>query len=187
MRPRVSRSMNNPSGSKTIKEKPMPDSVSDKGLNLLKSVEALHLTPYDDQTGADITSWVKGATIGYGHLIKSGEWATYKDGFTEADADALFEEDLAPFVDVVQSNIKVDLTPNQFDALVILAFNIGIGGFASSSVVTLVNNPAAVTKYPNLEAAWKAWNKSQGKVMKGLDNRRQCEWKIYSQGVYERW
>ena len=162
-------------------------SFGDKGLTLLKGVEALYLTPYDDQTGRDITAWVPGATIGYGHLIKKPEWQTYKDGITETAADTLFKSDLAPFVKLVQSNIKVSLTQNQFDALVILAFNIGAGGFSGSSVVILVNDPQATTKYTDLEAAWKAWNKSQGKVMKGLENRRQCEWKIYSQGVYERW
>jgi len=68
-----------------------------------------------------------------------------------------------------------------------LAFNIGAGSFARSSVVKLVNDPTANSTYKSLEAAWKSWNKSQGKVMKGLDNRRQCEWDVYSRGVYNRW
>ena len=59
--------------------------------------------------------------------------------------------------------------------------------FAGSSVVKLVNDPATPTAFSSLEAAWKVWNKSQGKVNQGLIHRRQCEWNIYSQGIYKRW
>ncbi|WP_425433722.1 glycoside hydrolase family protein [Nitrosomonas marina] len=56
-----------------------------------------------------------------------------------------------------------------------------------SSVLRMINNPSAKTRYPNLEMAWKAWRKSQGRVMQGLINRRNAEWRIYSEGVYEWW
>lgn len=158
-----------------------------EGVDLLKSVEGLRLVPYDDQTGKDATAWSAGATIGYGHLIARDEWDRYKDGIAEPAADTLFAADLAPFEIAVGSSVTIGLQQYEFDALVILAFNIGIAGFKSSSVVKLVNNPAAPTGYPSLEAAWKAWNKSQGQVMKGLDNRRQCEWRIYMTATYERW
>ena len=161
--------------------------VSPEGLDLLKGIEELHLQPYDDQTGKDISAWVKGATIGYGHLIAQVEWASCKAGIDQAGADALFDADLAPFVPVVSDTISVGLQQYEFDALVILAFNIGREGFKTSSVAKLVNDPKAVTGYVNLEAAWKVWNKSQGKVMKGLTNRRACEWKIYTSALYERW
>lgn len=161
-----------------------------EGVALLQAVEELHLQPYDDQTGDDIDAWVKGATIGYGHLITKAEWAGFEKGITQLAADELFAADLAPFEALVRSNITVGLQQYEFDALVIFAFNIGPGkkdGFPGSSVVKLVNDPKAVTPYANLEAAWKAWNKSQGKVNKGLDNRRNCEWKIFTSARYERW
>ena len=53
---------------------------SAKGIDLLKSIEELSTTPYDDQTGKDITIWVAGATIDYGHLISKAEWPKYKAG-----------------------------------------------------------------------------------------------------------
>ena len=158
-----------------------------EGVALLKAVETLRLKPYDDQTTKDITAWVAGATIGYGHLIPAKEWATYKDGITEAAADALFAADLAPFETAVRDAITVGLQQYQFDALVIFAFNIGKGGFKGSSVVKLINDPKATTGHASLEAAWKSWNKSQGKVMKGLDNRRAAEWRIYTSANYARW
>ncbi len=162
-------------------------SVSSKALDLLKSIEELAEQPYDDQTGKDITSWVKGATIGYGHLIAKGDWSKYKNGITKAQAETLFKNDLAPFVSKVKSVITARVTQNEFDAMVILIFNIGKSAFASSSVAKLVNNPGAVTAYANLEKAWMAWNKSQGKYSKGLVNRRKAEWKIYTKGIYAKW
>lgn len=161
--------------------------LSEDGLDLLKHIEKLRLKPYDDQTGKSITSWCEGATIGYGHLIARKDWEKYKNGIDETTANNLFKTDLSPFADAVSSKVKSKLTQNQYDALVILTFNIGIDGFASSSVLKLVNDPAAKTGHKNLESAWKAWNKSQGVVNTGLINRRNAEWKIYSDNLYEKW
>jgi GH24 family phage-related lysozyme (muramidase) len=171
-----------------------PPATSAAGLNLssdakdlLKGVESLRLKPYDDQTDGDITAWVQGATVGYGHLITKSEWDTYKGGLNQQGADALFDQDLGPTVATVNKAIRVSVKQCQFDALAIFAFNIGREAFSGSSVVKLVNDPNAITHYDDLESAWMAWDKSQGKVMTGLKNRRQCEWNIYSKGIYKRW
>lgn len=166
--------------------------LSEKGIEFLKSIETFRSKPYDDQTGKDVEHWVKGATIGYGHLISWPEWELFgrsykRAGITQCVGEWMFASDLQPFVDSVNERVHVVVAQNQFDALVILAFNIGIGNFGSSSALKLINNPSAQTSYPNLEAAWKAWKKSQGRVMQGLINRRHAEWRIYSEGVYERW
>jgi len=71
--------------------------------------------------------------------------------------------------------------------MVILAFNIGKAGFSSSSFLKMVNDPSATSSYATLENAWKAWNISQEKVNRGLNNRRQAEWNIYNKGVYAQW
>lgn len=170
-------------------EKRLPASwdFGGRGLSLLKRVERLSLRPYDDQTGKATNLWVSGATIGYGHLIKQGEWKTYAEGISDAGANSLFIADLYPFVAAVQDSVVAKVTQYEFDALVIFAFNIGTSGFRGSAVVKLVNDPKAITPHVDLEAAWKAWNKSQGKVVGGLNNRRNCEWKIYSADIYESW
>ena len=162
-------------------------SFSVKGINLLKSIEELATKPYDDQTGRDISTWVKGATIGYGHLISSAEWSKYENGITEAQAQALFQADLNPYVNTVKTKVTSKITQNEFDAMVLLTFNIGQQAFTDSSVLKLVNNSSAITAYTSLEAAWKAWNKSQGVVNRGLTNRRLAEWNIYSKDVYQKW
>lgn len=163
------------------------DTLSDQAIKFLKSIETLRTKPYDDRTGKEITDWVEGATIGYGHLIAKVEWRKYKNGITESQAIMLFNSDLAPFEKKVKSLVKVPLTQNQFDALVILAFNIGASNFSSSSVLKLVNDHSSKTPYSSLEKAWMAWNKARGKFNKGLENRRKAEWNIYSKNIYKRW
>ncbi|MGD8784662.1 MAG: glycoside hydrolase family protein [Thioalkalispiraceae bacterium] len=168
--------------------KPASDfKLSRKATDLLKAIEGLRLKPYNDQTGKTIHRWVKGATIGYGHLIARRAWKQYKHGITRSAAEALFNTDLAPFVAKVQDSISANILQQEFDALVILTFNIGRTAFGNSSVRRLINNPGANTSYPNLEKAWKAWNKSQGRYNRGLANRRHAEWKMYTKGVYQRW
>ena len=99
----------------------------------------------------------------------------------------MFQADLNPYVNSVKIKVMSTITQNEFDAMVLLAFNIGPQAFIDSSVLKLVNNPSAITTYSSLEAAWKAWNKSQGVVNRGLTNRRQAEWNIYSKDVYQKW
>lgn len=161
--------------------------MSEAGKQWLKDVEQLRLTPYDDQTGRDITSWVEGATIGYGHLISKDDWRLYQGGINEEQADQLFEKDLVPYLQVVNSEISAQLSQSQFDAAVIFSYNIGTNAFRNSSAVKLINDPEATTLYSSVEEAWKAFNRSQGVVNRGLVNRRAAEWDMYSKGEYRRW
>lgn len=161
--------------------------ISDKGVKLLKEIEVLALQPYNDQEGlksAPIKSWCKGATVGYGYLIPKDEWNKYKNGITEAEANTLFAQKISKFEKAVESSVK-SLTQQQFDACVILCYNIGVSGFQSSSVCKMLNGQK--TNYKTLDDAWMAWNKSQGKVMTGLTNRRKAELDIFHKGIYKRW
>lgn len=188
------------SESTTLNIKKQEMKFSQKGIDLLKSIEELHLKVYDDQTGKDIEEYndenERGVTIGYGHLISEEEQTIYKEqvSITRTQADKLFLDDLQKFLKIVNETIKVNLLQQEYDALVILAFNIGTGvgsrnkGFKNSSVVKLINDPKdAESNYPTLDEAWKAFNKSQGQVNKGIINRREAELKIFKEGVYEKW
>ena len=161
--------------------------LSAEGEKLLRSAEGLRLKPYSDRTGEEITAWEKGATIGYGHLIEEGDWAEYKDGITAEKAEALFKSDIAAFVERVAKVLPAKMSQQQFDAAVMLSYNIGAGAFARSSAAALIKDPEAATPYPSLERAWKAWNRVGDSVSRGLENRRNAEWNVYSKGVYEPW
>ncbi|MBR1374071.1 glycoside hydrolase family protein [bacterium] len=161
--------------------------MSDNGINMLKKLEGSvtkgdkHVI-YDDKTGkpVDVNEPLpRGATVGYGHLIKQGE--DFRKGISEAKATELLRADIAIAERAVRDNITVPLSQNQFDALTSLAYNIGTKNFADSTVVKYVNNPDLKDNtYPTLESAWKIWNKSGGHVMTGLSNRRNQEWNMFN-------
>ncbi|MDR0967689.1 MAG: glycoside hydrolase family protein [Rickettsiales bacterium] len=167
--------------------KDKPHHISKKGLNFLKQKEGKvtengkHVI-YDDKTGkpvSDKNNLPKGATIGYGHLLKPGE--KFSNGITEKHAERLLAQDVARFENIVKSDVKAELTQSQFDALVALAYNIGPNAFENSTLLQYLNDSNfSSTKYPTIESAWKAWNKSGGSVSRGLNNRRDAEWNLFN-------
>ena len=151
-----------------------------KGLELLKKWELYVGTIYKDSAGLP--------TIGYGHLLTKSELlsgnirikgVSYKlaEGISEPLALALLDQDIDPYEAIVNQLVKVPLTQNQFDALVIFTFNIGVGGFASSSASKSINN----SKFEEVPDMMRRWNKitdpktKQKVVSKGLVNRRNKE------------
>ena len=161
--------------------------ISDNGINMLKRFEgsvkigARHVI-YDDKTGRPVNSDKElpaGATIGYGHLIKSDE--DFKHGITERQATEILRSDISTAERAIKDNITIPLSQNQYDALVSLAYNIGAKNFANSTVVKYVNDSNYHnTKYPTLESAWMAWNKSGGREMAGLTDRRHQEFNLFN-------
>ena len=165
--------------------------ISDNGVNMLKRLEGSikignrHVI-YDDKTGkpVDVNKTLpSGATIGYGHLIKNSE--DFRNGISESEATELLRSDIMMSEQGINNLVCVPLNQNQFDALVLLVFNIGIKNFEKSTVLKYLNNPNFHSSaYPNLESAWKAWNRLRGGISNGLINRRQNEWNMYSCGIY---
>jgi len=161
--------------------------ISDNGINMLKRFEGSvkignrHVI-YDDKTGRPVNADKElpaGATIGYGHLIKSGE--DFKHGITERQATEILRSDISTAERAIKDNITVPLSQNQYDALVSLAYNIGAKNFADSTVVKYVNDSNYHNaKYPTLESAWMAWNKSGGREMAGLTDRRHQEFNLFN-------
>ena len=64
----------------------------------------------------------------------------------------------------------------QFDALVSFAYNVGTANFAKSTLLKKVNaNPNDAS----IRAEFGKWNKSNGRVLKGLVTRRKEEADLY--------
>lgn len=165
--------------------------ISNSGINTLKHLEGAikigdRYVVYDDATGRPVGSnepLPHGATIGFGHLVKSGE--NFKNGITEMQATEILRSDISTAECAVKDNITAVISQNQYDALVIFAYNVGAKNFADSTVVKYINNPDFHSSvYPNLESAWKTWNRYNGAVSDGLVSRRQHEWNMYSRGTY---
>ncbi len=75
--------------------------------------------------------------IGYGHTKSAREGLR----ISEENADAILREyDLPAFESAVSEHVLAPLSQSEFDALVSLAFNIGIEAFLGSEVLALVNS-----------------------------------------------
>lgn len=141
--------------------------VSTYGLHFIAQQEGEVLHVYPDQTGK--------ATIGVGHLLLPGE--SYPDGITHEQAMQLLAQDVHYAERAVNYGATVAPTQHQFDAMVSLAFNIGSGGFASSSVLRLHNahDPVAAA------ASFALWCKRQpkpGELVKDTDTSAMREPRI---------
>ncbi len=165
--------------------------MSHAGIEWLKQLEGAvkingrHVI-YDDATGRPVPAGVArphGATIGYGHLVKSGE--DFSTGITEDQATEILLRDIATAERDVQKYVLVNITQNQYDALVALVYNIGGANFKKSTVLRYINNPDFISRqYKTMADAWCAWNKCRGHVLPGLNNRRKREWDLFKNGRY---
>ena len=83
--------------------------------------------------------------------------------------------------DALAHLVKVPLTQTYFDALASLIFNIGVNAFKRSTLLKLLN----VGKYIQAADEFLKWRKAGGKVVKGLEKRREAERRLFVDGVYE--
>lgn len=129
------------------------------GLAIIKQFEGCRLKAYKCPAGV----W----TIGYGHTggVVPGQT------ITQAQADALLATDLEKFERKVEKyNNTYRFSPNEFDALVSFAFNLGsidrltAGGTRSRAVIA---------------DKMLLYNKAGGKVLAGLTRRRKAERELF--------
>ena len=110
-------------------------------------------------------------TIGYGMTFVNGKPVEMGDIITPQEAEELFEEEVDHFAQQVDDLVKVEITQEQFDALVAFSYNVGIANLKSSTLLKLVN--AGDTD--NAALQFGRWNKQQGVVLNGLTKRREAE------------
>jgi lysozyme len=131
--------------------------INAAGLALIKKFERCVLTAYDDGTGV----W----TVGYGHTHN----VTPNMVITQAQADAFLAQDIAIAESVVNGAAEVDLTPNQFSALVSFEFN--TGALEGSTLLKLVNSE----DFRGAADQFLKWVWAGGEILAGLEARRAAE------------
>lgn len=139
------------------------------GLALIKQFEGCRLKAY--KPVATEAYW----TIGWGHYgpdVREGQT------ITQAEADAMLEADVQRFADAVDDPgncpLTGELNANQRDALISFAFNCGAGNLR-----TLCKGRTL----PRIREAMALYNKSGGKVLKGLERRRAAEQALWDTPV----
>lgn len=154
--------------------------VSKAAVDLMQEFEGCKLQAYPDPGSADGKPW----TIGWGSTGAGiGPGVTW----TQEQADARFLADLAKFEDGVTRLIGSSPTSQgQFDALVCIAYNIGLDEDADT-IAEGLGDSTLLRKHKagDFEGAAKAfhsWRFNDGREMRGLVRRRAAEAKLY-QGV----
>lgn len=163
---------------------PTPRAVNAAGLLIVRRREGCRLTAYRDERGR--------LTIGWGHTGPD-----VKEGLTisQVEADAMFEADVAFHSAGVERGLRVDVSENQFAALVSLTFNIGIAAFLDSTLLkTLNGDPVRCVPPDHLGAAnrfleWKYVTDEKTKVKRvsaNLLERRHLERDLFLSGTKPR-
>ncbi len=138
--------------------------VNERGVALIKEYEGLRLRAY--RCPGQI--W----TIGYGHT----RTVHPQMEITAAEAEQLLREDIAVAEKAVARLVEVPLSDNQFAALVCFVFNVGIGNFEKSTLLSLLNRGW----YEQVPAQLTRWNKVRGEEVGGLARRRAAEGRLWN-------
>ena len=138
--------------------------VSSKGLELIKEFEGFSSVAY--------LCSAKKATIGYGNTFwEDGTPVKIGDQISKERAETLLKHVVDNFSVAVEVDIKIEVTQNQFDALVSLAYNIGLGAFQNSTLLKQLNRG----NFVGASQEFLRWDKSNGKPLLGLTRRRERE------------
>jgi lysozyme len=133
--------------------------ISAEGLGLIKKFEGCVLDAYKCPAGV----W----TIGYGHTkdVQPG------DSWSQSHAEHMLEVELEEYESYIKDLVKVNLSQNQFDALVSWVYNLGPANLKASTLLKVLN----AGEYDEVPAQIKRWNKAGGQVLDGLIRRREAE------------
>lgn len=135
--------------------------ISKKTLDKIKQFEGLRLEAYRDAVGV----W----TIGYGHTTGVSRGMVITKEAAEEYLVQVIERMEAVLEEI--PGIK-GLSQNRFDAIVSLAYNIGLGNFKKSTLLKKIQkNP----DNPTIFQEFLRWDKAKGKRLEGLTRRRRWE------------
>lgn len=139
--------------------------INEKGLAIIRQFEGLRLDSYRCPAGV--------ATVGFGH---TGPDVRIPMTITPGEAERLLDQDVARFERGVEAMLcGCDTSEDEFSAMVSLAFNIGLGNFATS---TLLKRHKAGNK-TGAANSFLSWVFAGGQKLKGLMARREAEKELY--------
>jgi GH24 family phage-related lysozyme (muramidase) len=148
--------------------------LSDEGYELLQKMEGFSSQLYSLKDG--------GFTIGFGFFVPYGESSKWEKGVTWEQAEKIIRQKVPTYEDQVKQYINIPLTQKEFDALTMLAYN--LGGF--SKATSIVNDINSNADFEKLQKDWMRFihSKAPG-VMKGLINRRKDELQVRNESYYQ--
>jgi len=184
--------------------------ISLEGLALIQSTETFEPKPYYCSAHVATVGWGHALTTPAGQIIdydvfgraKADQMARDamqrmfgKQAITVTEANGLLTRDLVKYTNTVNKFCDSSTHQCEFDAMVSMCFNIGVGGFSSSAVARLhaagqrkvgtlsLSGLAAQSKAKapptDIKIAFARWSNSNGKWTLGLYRRRVAEIMVY--------
>lgn len=134
-------------------------------IDKVKEFEGLRLRAYRDSGGKP--------TIGYGHTlgVRMGQ------RITEQQAEEMLRQDLWVAGRFPNTMKEID-TQGKYDAVVSFIFNLGVGSFKRSTLYKHIKHHAPDKL---IQAEFRRWTHSGGKVLSGLVKRREWEAKRWTE------
>lgn len=182
-----------------------PTTVSDGALQALRDTEALRLFAYPDPASelanatprarwgfvpaaeilATLTPAVQALsgtpwTLGYGMTVHvDGRRVRPSDHCTADQAEVWFNVLVGRVEEVVAAAVTTTINQPMFDALVSLAYNIGVAAFRGSTLLRHLN----AGRYIEAQAEFDRWVHAGGRQIYGLLVRRDLEQSWFNDGI----
>jgi lysozyme len=134
--------------------------ISERGIRMIEGFEGFVDHQYDDGTGV--------MTIGYG--TTRADVDPLPTTMTQAEAEQFLRRKLAEKYEPAVNALDVPLNQNQFDALVSLVYNCGIGAMQWQ-----IGRDLRARNYPAAAEDFGRYVYAGGRVLQGLVNRRHAE------------
>jgi lysozyme len=149
-------------------------------------IEGFREYVYDDVNGKPWSqSHLGNPTIGYGHKLERTDDLTQT--WSRETARQVLLQDVLDRIAQLEPAVAVELSINEWVALISLAFNAGVGAVKKSRLLAAINASDDQTAL----AQWLDWchatitlpdGSKQKRVVAGLQTRRQTEWNLYAVG-----
>lgn len=136
--------------------------VALSGAYLVEPWEDTKNQAYKDMVG--VPTICAGYTIG----VKMGDYKT------DEECDELLVKELTTFNKQMMKSVKVPLPENMEVAYTSLVWNIGVSAWNKSTLLKMLN----AKEYEEACKQILRWNKAGGVVVRGLQNRREAEYKV---------
>lgn len=146
-----------------------PKNISPEALELLKQIEGYYEVPTE----------INGTLyIGYGFsFYDNGDPVTPTDlPLPPKQSSRMLRHFLKPFENCVSAVLRVRVSQSQYDALVLLAYDIGIRNFCRSGLLTKINSHE---KPQNLAVEWSLHANCEGQFNFDIQRVRDIEYHLY--------
>ena len=151
--------------------KPQTEDFLPQALAIIREFEGFREQAYVDTDGTPV--------IGYGLSKVDGRKVRLGDRISVAKADSVLSQQVLDLQEQIESMVTVELNSNQLSALSSFAFNVGIYGLQSSTLLKKLN----AGDYSGAANEFTRWNKATIRGIKrplaGLTRRREAEKQLF--------